>query len=495
MIKIHKKSLKILVAFALAISVLVPLVNIYVVFPSFLALVIQEAEEDSVRLAQHLSMMLVGGEEKLSPQRVGEWAKKENDSILNDFHIFKLKIYTPTGEIIYSSKAEEFGAITKKTFFHEIVAKGNVFTKTVENAKKTLGGEVSRPDVVETYVPILKNSLFLGALEIHQDITETLNKINRVLYLAAGLPLAVMIVFIIGFVFGMIKLDKYIQNQDETEQKLKNQQIALEKEKEEQLVLFKKVEQAKREWESTMDCIEDMVMLTDTSFKINRCNKAVLSYTGLSYGEILNKRFVDIFPDRENSQEECFEKGCEYYNKPTDQWFFITVYPLKNHEEKVVAIVITLHDLTEVKKVSIALKETNIEIDDNRMKLEDALGSISSLISKVVTGKTFDVLFKNPTLKQCFEVKQCGKNDCPCYGKEPMRCWQEQGTFCATGDVPSDGVKRECMQCDHYLETIDDPIYQIGEQFNNMMFILAAKNKEVEKAYAELKVTQGSTLR
>ena len=51
-----------------------------------------------------------------------------------------------------------------------------------------------------------------------------------------------------------------------------------------------------------------------------------------------------------------------------------------------------------------------------------------------------------------------------------------------------------CAECPHFRKSMDDPIYMLGEQFNNMMFILEEKNNELKEAYEELKQTQSKLL-
>ena len=50
--------------------------------------------------------------------------------------------------------------------------------------------------------------------------------------------------------------------------------------------LFQQVEGAKKEWENTMDCIGDVVILADTKDRIRRCNKALYELTGRAPQEI-----------------------------------------------------------------------------------------------------------------------------------------------------------------------------------------------------------------
>jgi len=498
-IYIKKKSLKVLLVLALATAIIVPLANIYVISPTFTAAVLKQVEKNSVQLANHLSEMILRGQSKtlLVPQLVQQWARgEEYSSFLKDFNLMQLRIFSPAGEIIFSSKADEIGTINTKSYIKEIVAKGRTYKKIVAKESPSAEGVLLRQDVVETYVPIIRNGSFLGAVEVYQDITETLEDIHRIFLLAAGLPIAVMILFMLGFCVGLFRVDRFIQLQSETENILKEQHDALEQEKKEQLAIFNKVEQAKQEWERTMDCVADMVMLTDKEYKITRCNKAVIEFTGLSYAEVHSKRLGDIFPDWgwDKGQENNYAKGNEYYHEPTANWFYFHVYRINDGAGREIAFVVSVHNLTDNKNVSLELEERNNEIEKNREKLRGALDSISNLLLKVADKKTFDVSFENQTIKQCYLVKECEQEDCPCYGREPMRCWQELGTFCANKQTGSGLGERECLNCPHYQATMEDPIFQIGEQFNNMMHILAEKNKEVEQAYTDLKMAHSQLL-
>ena len=158
--------------------------------------------------------------------------------------------------------------------------------------------------------------------------------------------------------------------------------------------------------------------------------------------------------------------------------------------------IVTLNEITDRKKIAQELKKKNTLINKNRKALQGALDEVSTLIKKVATEKKFGVYFSLPqNLGKCWEKMKCETKSCPCYGKDPMRCWQMAGTFCE-GEVQGQFAKKhgDCGQCPFYQEAISDPIYRIGEQFNNMMAILESKSKELEKAYEELKASQSQLL-
>jgi len=135
-------------------------------------------------------------------------------------------------------------------------------------------------------------------------------------------------------------------------------------------------------------------------------------------------------------------------------------------------------------------EKKNKEIDESRRNLKRALNEIFTLIESVIQRKDHSVRFNNPGIKKCYEIMNCGKKDCSCYGKEATRCWNVEGTFCS-GKVQGVFAQKygSCSHCEVYKEATKEPIYEIGENFNNMMHMLETKNRELEDAYKDLHAT------
>jgi len=73
--------------------------------------------------------------------------------------------------------------------------------------------------------------------------------------------------------------------------------------------------------------------------------------------------------------------------------------------------------------------------------------------------------FKGNNPIRCWERKGCGKEDCPAFHKEDMRCWLVAGTMCG-GKVTGEFAKKfeSCTQCDVYQETVfTDAVTEIYE--------------------------------
>jgi len=177
-------------------------------------------------------------------------------------------------------------------------------------------------------------------------------------------------------------------------------------------------------------------------------------------------------------------------------------FPVFDNQGQLLQIIEYSMDITSRKEAEKALEESrnelqhmNAAIEANRKQLQDALQHISGLIQKVVQDQDLSVRFDNAMLPACSEIMQCGKVECECHGKEKVRCWQVAGTYCGgeRKGIFSQKIK-DCVQCPVFREATTEPVMLIGEQFNNMMHVLAMQNIELQNAYAELKKAQSQML-
>jgi hypothetical protein len=190
------------------IAIVYPLVNIHYIYPSFSQLLIDNTEDEAVRTAAHLSTILVSDGTELRKDSISPEFLTMAEGLKDDFKLEKLKVFAPSGEIIYSTDPKDIGKINKKSYFHEIVTKGNTYTKLVQKDTETLEGRVVTADVVETYVPIMADGTFIGAFEIYYDITERNQRLEDVVFLSSIIPLLLMLGFFLVIVLILLKSDK-----------------------------------------------------------------------------------------------------------------------------------------------------------------------------------------------------------------------------------------------------------------------------------------------
>lgn len=129
--------------------------------------------------------------------------------------------------------------------------------------------------------------------------------------------------------------------------------------------------------------------------------------------------------------------------------------------------------------------------------LSDAKKKFSALTHDAITQRDWNVSFHDSAIPTCWKAKNCTAEDCPAFGKEHVRCWLVAGTYCR-GEVQGRFAQKlgDCAKCEVYKASIErDPISEIGENFNNLMWALREKedmlsetNNELQKQYGELEL-------
>lgn len=209
--------LKVLFVISLAITILIPVINIYFIYPSFTGLLIETTEEEAERTAEHLQSMLLSGMKDIKKQYIPSDLPEKAGRSQKDFEFIKLKLFSREGEVIYSTEAGDIGEINKNDYFHQIVVKGRKYTKVVKKDTTSLEGRIAKSDVVETYVPIMREGSFTGAFEIYYDITGRYQKLKNAILYFSLLPMLMMLVFLYVITVTIFKLDKKIIEQKRAE--------------------------------------------------------------------------------------------------------------------------------------------------------------------------------------------------------------------------------------------------------------------------------------
>ncbi len=176
----------------LAVSVLVPVVNIYVIYPQFRSYVYDVARDNSIRLAGHLKGNVVDENGDLEAPAAFQ---KDVDQLRRDIGIQVIRVYDNRGVVIYSTDAKDIGTKSSSSEFFNSVVRGKDLSTLDTSSSLNVGGETVSRNVVKTYVPIMKRTRFLGAFEIHNDVTGQLYSLERLLYKLTFIPILGMSLF------------------------------------------------------------------------------------------------------------------------------------------------------------------------------------------------------------------------------------------------------------------------------------------------------------
>lgn len=200
---------------------LFPLYTVTVLSPSFTELLIEDKKGDALRLALFFSNFLIPetGELKKGalPERFLSWV----NSFTQNARYAKLKIYLPSGEIIYSTEPADIGQTNTRSYFRDIKIHGTVRAEVIPRNSASLENEVMPADVVETYVPIMKDDRLIGVFEIYYDISAERQKLAALIYRSYGILFTIAIGLLASLIITFLKARKNIGERDRAEEMLR----------------------------------------------------------------------------------------------------------------------------------------------------------------------------------------------------------------------------------------------------------------------------------
>lgn len=189
---------------------------------------IRNAEMMSIKLANHLIEYFVVPEDALTYDHVTYELKDEIFEVLENFSLDKVKVFSSTGVVIFSTDPEDIGSLNKHDYFKVLVMEGHNLTKLVKKDSETLEGRIVTKDIIETYVPIRGQNNVVGAFEIYVDLTDTKALYNEVIKHSTIIIYIVSFILFVSLVVSLFYLSKNMEARDKAEKMLQEHRDELE---------------------------------------------------------------------------------------------------------------------------------------------------------------------------------------------------------------------------------------------------------------------------
>jgi hypothetical protein len=190
---------------SIVIVILLPAYNAMFIYPSFTKLFAETTTKDATSIAKYFMSMFATRGSELTKDAFDHEILKEIRTLREGLGLAKLKVFSRSGEIVFSTDSEEIGNINTEQYFHEIVAQGGVYTKLVKKNTDSLEHQRMLVDVVETYVPLMRDGAFLGAFEIYYDITDKKQNLERLLLISFVIVIILALVVLITSTVNVVK--------------------------------------------------------------------------------------------------------------------------------------------------------------------------------------------------------------------------------------------------------------------------------------------------
>ncbi|MDH5298702.1 MAG: sensor domain-containing diguanylate cyclase [Desulfobulbaceae bacterium] len=174
--------------------------TLFYLSPSFVGLIGENTENEAIRIANHLATLLEPDPASPNSPIISTEFLHHLKKSLNDLSILKVRIFSATGKVLYSTDPQDIGITNPGDDFQKFIADGRTFTRMVPKNSPSLEGQLLPADVVETYVPIRQGGQFIGTIEIYNNISRQRQKLhdllNRVYFTVTLVALTLLLLFL-----------------------------------------------------------------------------------------------------------------------------------------------------------------------------------------------------------------------------------------------------------------------------------------------------------
>lgn len=256
-----------LVFFSVLAVLLLPVYTILLVSPSFIEFITESREKQAARVALHMESKLIPDQKHLERAMLTPDVLEKIKGTCQDFNLNKVRIIFPTGEILYSNFEGEIGTRIKVRQFYDTVSHGRIFTKLTERGQMNLEGETVANDIIETYVPIMRDRKFIGAFEIYYDITATKEKVGGLLWRLYATVFPITLFLLVAVIVSYLRTNRNIVRRQQAEDRLIRQSEQLKEVNEDLSELFeickyrqKKLEEEQKARQKAQEQVQEEMM-------------------------------------------------------------------------------------------------------------------------------------------------------------------------------------------------------------------------------------------
>jgi len=313
-----------------------PLYTSLYLYPSFTRHLLTDAEDSARQLANHLINYIEEPEKDLGYEHMTNAIMAEIDEMLFDFGCEKVKIFAPSGEIIYSTDPDDIGTINTKEYFKPVVTEGTDFTTIVKKNNKTAEGQVMTVDVIETYVPLKFGQRIVGASEVYFEITEHRKNIETLVRHSSAIVIVVTSILLIAVCLTLYRLNKNMIARDQAEQELschrdqleglinertaelREANLQLQADIEKRQLVEKALRESEEKYRGLIETASEAIIVIDyESGKIIDVNRKGIELLGRPLDEIIGLHHSQIHPpDEREKYDWLFKNFTSYLSSP-----------------------------------------------------------------------------------------------------------------------------------------------------------------------------------
>lgn len=177
--------------------------------------------------------------------------------------------------------------------------------------------------------------------------------------------------------------------------------------------LFVNIESIKLELETCIDSIENFIIVINKSGEIIRCNTSFQKFTEKPFSKLFHVPYEHILEEKGFQTKDLIGENIEIYHRDSENWYTFNSYPFKDKKtKKFSGVVIVLNNITEFKKMTNELQDTNDKLKKTQAQIiqQEKLASIGQLAAGVAHEINNPIGFINSNLRNLVQYIGVFKN-------------------------------------------------------------------------------------
>jgi len=201
--------------------ILFPLFTIFHQYPSITRLLEELTLNEATGIAKYLGMVILAEDRSLEKGTLSGQTIDQIRQIEKDAHFVRLVIYSPSGRILYSSEPGEIGEVNQDPYFRRLAAEPEIIVKEVERGGRSLENRYMSADVVEAYIPIVREGRLTGIFEIYYNITPEKQKVRSLITLSSAVLFGMATILLIAVIISVSRANQYLQDRQRVLEELR----------------------------------------------------------------------------------------------------------------------------------------------------------------------------------------------------------------------------------------------------------------------------------
>jgi diguanylate cyclase (GGDEF)-like protein len=201
--------------------ILFPLFTIFHQYPSITRLLEELTLNEAAGIAKYLGMVIFAEDRSLEEGTLSGQTIDQIRQIERDAHFLRLVIYAPSGRILYSSEPGEIGQVNQDPYFRRLTAEPGTIIKEVERGGRSLENRYMSADVVEAYIPIVREGKLSGVFEIYYNITPEKQKVRSLITLSSAVLFGMATILLIAVIISVSRANQYLRDRQRVLEELR----------------------------------------------------------------------------------------------------------------------------------------------------------------------------------------------------------------------------------------------------------------------------------